>query len=91
MFLLGETQATPHNLTAAPPKLRVFYFDFITVLITQVHFWLSLVTIDIHAYIFYLQSVLFVRCFEVSLGPARLVIICPRPHPLARSGAVVGR
>lgn len=54
------------------------------------HFWLSLVTIDIHAYIFYLQSVLFARCFEVSFGPARLVVICPHPHPLARSGAVVG-
>lgn len=80
----------PSYLTAAPPKLWVPWFGFNAVLITQVHFWLSLVTIDIHAYIFYLQSVLFARCFEVSLGPARLVIICPHPHPLARSGAVVG-
>lgn len=80
----------PSYLTAAPPKLWVPRFCFNAVLITQVHFWLSLVTIDIHAYIFYLQSVLFARCFEVSLGPARLVIICPHLHPLARSGAVVG-
>lgn len=80
----------PTYLTAAPPKLWVPWFGYNAVLITQVHFWLSLVTIDIHAYIFYLQSVLFARCFEVSFGPARLVVICPHPHPLARSGAVVG-
>lgn len=36
--------------------------------------------------VFYLQDV-----FEVSVGPARLVFICPHPHTLAQSGAVVGR